>query len=313
MAAKKKQSKTTRKSPARKARPAGKASAKSARGGAGSGAAAAGAGPRVFTREEALRTGRISPVPGHTRSSAQLQAELDAMPRDFVRTSLPPSLLDREAEEMGRCKGDVPAFQAAGINITAGHFQLVADLRALLPVTRGTSEDAQAARGGFDLLEDDRALKLRGQAKSLANILELSGMDPGAASLGRASGNLRVLDAARAVVARCTPLLPALTPQRKARELLDGMKTAIGEMQSLRDSQAVEEGTGSLSSERVHRIKRLLLDAMRYVGKAGEVAFEGDSTREAAYRLQHVNAYRKQSGKKGEPGTAPGDVDGGQG
>ena len=53
-----------------------------------------------------------------------------------------------------------------------------------------------------------------------------------------------------------------------------------------------------LTTDRLHRVKRLLLDTMRYICASGSYVFDGDPTREAAYTLQHVNDWRNSSKKK---------------
>lgn len=252
----------------------------------------------VITREEALRTGRISAIPGHERTPAGVDAELAALPADFLRTNIPPALLDREAEEMIRHIDDASVFAARGIPVTTGHFELISLLRAKLPKDAATRDVATAAYKGYDAIEDQHAQALRAAVARLKLLCRASGLSTELVSLQGAQGNLRLMDAGRGIVARCTPHLALFSPPQEAQAQLDQIREHADAMEQLRRQQAIESGTQLVSTDSLHRVKRLLLDAMRYVGVRGEYVFADDATRLPGYQLQHISEWSNRSGKK---------------
>jgi len=254
----------------------------------------------LFTREQALQTGRVPIIAGHTRTRVQLQSELSAMPGNFIKTNLPDSILHRESEELLQFRSDVPTFLLRKVPVTDGHFQMVADLKALLPAEIAEGDTAGTVYGGFDDIEDAQGLEIRARAALLRKLCLFSGMSPELCGLGDAKGNLRLMDAANAIVARCRPHMALFAVPEEAETLLTEMEQLVLSMVQLRKQQAGEAGTIVVSTDRQHRIRRLLLDVMRYVCAAGSYVFDGDPTRESAYTLQHVNQFRNK-GRKGAP------------
>lgn len=277
MAAKKAKNTGTRRSSARKSRTATQAPQP--------------AEPVAFTREEALRTGAIPVIPGHQRTQAQLEAELASMPADFIRTKLPVRLLRREAEEMVAFSADVEVFVARGLGVSAGHFALIGTLAAMLPETRGEREESQLAYSGFNAKEDSEAGALRATVDKLGRLVAANGLSSSLTTLGDAEGNLRLMDAALGVVARVQRVKHQILPANEAEVLIQDIRTRVDGMVALRADQSAEASTATLSTDRIHRCKRLLLDTLRYVGNLGLYVFGDDPTRRAAYQLQHLNDY----------------------
>jgi hypothetical protein len=240
-------------------------------------------------------------VPGHLRTPAQLNAELASMPADFVRTKIPPILLRREGEEILTCRGDVPVFQARGIPVQEGHFALVEQLMALLPESRSEREEAAVAYSGFDEKEDAHAPAIRAVVERLGRLVLLNGLSESLTTLGDADGNLRLMDAALAVAARVERVGDAVQPAAERIALIQDIRARVEAMMALRASQAGETGLATITTDRIHRVKRLLLDTLRYVGNAGLYVFGDDPTRQSAYRLQHISAW----GNRYRPAPAP--------
>jgi hypothetical protein len=269
----------------------------------------------VYTREDALRMGYIPQIAGHMRTKAMLEAELAALPSDFIRTKVPPIILRREVEELLAFTADAAVFAARKIDVTPGHFALCKNLYDLLPAERGKGENAVTAAGGFDEIEDSHAEQLRQVIGRLRLLTMLSGLSSDLCSLGDAQGNLRLMDAGHAIVARVTPVLPLYKPPTEARALLDQINERVETMWTLRGQQAGESASSRLSTDRVHRVKRLLLDTLRYVSVAGLYVFADDPTRHDAYALQHVNGWKNRSRRLRASGATatPPNPDGGNG
>ncbi|MBI5496721.1 MAG: hypothetical protein HY904_17035 [Deltaproteobacteria bacterium] len=249
-----------------------------------------------FTREDALKTGRIVPIPGHTRTPEALRAELRGMGTGFLRTNVPPILLRREAEEMEHRRVDLAAFREEQLDITEGHFNLIRDLSAMLPVTAAESRTAETAYAGYDEKEDSLALEIRDCARTVRKWCDASGLSTELAALGEESdGNLRLMDAAEGLVSKCRAQLRLFKGRRRVKAALEGIEQRVGQMRALRKDQAGEAGTKVMSTVELHRVKRLLLDVMRYVGATGDALFDGDETRAPGYRLQHINEWRNRA------------------
>ena len=100
--------------------------------------------------------------------------------------------------------------------------------------------------------------------------------------------------AGAAIVARCTPHLALFQPEHEARAQLAQIREYVESMARLRSQQAAEAGLSVVTTESLHRVKRLILDCMRYVGVRGEYVFADDATRLPGYRLQHIGQWSNQ-------------------
>jgi len=234
-------------------------------------------------------------VSGATPTREGLLAEARALGTTFAEVAAAPEDIALDAEEMLEGEEDLPAFEAAGFPVTAGHFMRIRLLKGeLAPLTASRERDgelrkrytAQAAGRRDALLRLQRRLKRRARAARLP---------AGLFSLGRVNTQRLgpVLWRVEEIALHAKDQLARFAQRDLVAQVIDEGLALIATIKTERRKLGLMSEVSVGETRLQQQLERLLVDTMRFVGAQGLALFDEDSKKESRYRLDHVYGRRK--------------------
>ena len=219
---------------------------------------------------------------------------------DFVRVPYPVIDLLAEAREMLPARNDVPELVKRGYVIGDEMFDRIEVLASLLgptAVRAGVGEDraenTEAARHAREVLLSTR--------EQLMRIGAVVGLDPQFFAIDTRKYDL-LIDTMATVIHKVIAHRAQLPDAEKVDALIAQAQQLIEAELASRVEGTFVAAKHAENTKRVHQLKRLLFEQMRYISKIGYAAYSGDAIRDVSYGMPRLVST---SGKHKQPDVAP--------
>ena len=205
-----------------------------------------------------------------------------------VRHVVPFPVVDllAEAREMLPARQDVPELVKRGYAIADEMFDRVEVLASLLGPTAVRAEveedrakNTEAARRARELLLSTR--------EQLMRITAVVGLDPQLFAVDTRKYDL-LIDNMATVIHKVTAHRDELPDRDKVDALIVQAQQLIEAELASRVEGTFVAAKHAENTKRVHQLKRLLFDQMRYISKIGYAAYADDAIRDVSYRLPRL-------------------------